>query len=117
MTDCNYCGTAIPLSFYAKLRKDRDGVNVAVRCPRCGTPHVDGEAIQPQVLPLQPGLQYRYSPWQLHMYRPVREGFYECRFREIEPQVTLLYWNGARFVYRGELVSMRGFLGWRGQWL
>ena len=114
MSDCQQCGHALPHSSYADLRWKRDQVNIPVRCVRCGMPHVRGERLQPLMLPVDRA--GRTSPWQGHHTRPPKQGMYECRFRSIEPQVSTLYWNGSRFVYQGQVVSMRDFMGWRGRW-
>ena len=113
MADCKQCGTELPDSLYARIRKAK-GLNTAVRCVRCGMPHSDGEAIQPPMMPCdRPG---RESPWQLPCYRPFLVGPYACRFRSTEPNVLVLQWNGQRFTHEGRNVSMLDFMGWRGTW-
>lgn len=54
------------------------------------------------------------SKWMPTHTRPVRSGLYECRFRDIEPRVIVLHWNGRHFTHCGEPVRMRHFLTWRG---
>lgn len=111
--NCESCSEPLAHSYYADMMHRR-GINVPVRCVRCGRPHVRGEAIQPPMMPFdRPG---RVSPWQLPCYRPFLVGPYACRFRSTEPNVLILHWNGQRFTHEGRNVSMLDFMGWRGVW-
>lgn len=114
MSDCQDCDQQLPTSSYADLRWKRDQVNIPMRCKKCGAPHVRGERIGPAMREVGDGS--RLSPWRPHNTRPPYPGWWECRFRSIEPQTTTLYWNGTRFVHQGQVVSMRDFMGWRGTW-
>lgn len=109
MTACN-----APETLYSKRMWKEKGVNTPVRCKHCGRPHVRGEPISPEMLPLGHGV--KLSPWYPHMYRPHLQGYYNCRFRSIEPQVVQLWWDGVRFTHGGRKVRMGDFLGYQGSW-
>lgn len=109
MSECH-----APETYYSTRMYRIKGINTPVRCTHCGRAHVRGEAINPEMLPM--GTGRRLSPWFPHIYRPHLPGYYECRFRSTEPRPVRLYWDGSRFLYDGQPVRMRDFMGYRGNW-
>lgn len=91
-----------------------------VTCRRCGEVYFcnDGEPrkMYPALSMYPADTDGVVSKWMPTHTRPVREGLYEARFRNIEPAVVLVVWNGVRFVvpFTGERIQMREFLTWRG---
>jgi len=104
--NCTYCGTTLHPLFSA----------ATVRCDRCGAVHhADGSVISPRMLPITTGL--KMSPWMFAHTRPIEPGIYECKFRDVEPVLTL-YWNGQQFmqVVIDKPVRCATLISWRGQW-
>lgn len=60
------------------------------------------------------------SKWMLPWTRPVREGWYELRFRTTEPHIIRALWSNGVFWgvtqvnHPYERIAMRDFLTWRG---
>lgn len=110
---CTECSAWVTLP-YAK------SVNT-VSCQRCGTTYFCNMDGPPRkfypALSMHPiDVQGVASIWMPTHTRPVKPGDYECRFRNTEPNILLLRWNGAAFVVpeTGERVQMIHFLSWRG---
>lgn len=112
---CTECGVAVTIPLKVKT----------VSCRRCGDVSFVNEGNVRRVYPalhMYPvdtkhdhGSDYPLSIWMLPWTRPVRQGFYDCRFRHTEPNVIRLWWNGVSFTTAdGQRVSMTQFLTWRG---
>ncbi len=112
--ECEACGEHVSLNAYVVSRWDMD---TGDRCTWCGTTyHVkQGQAtrISPLMLPVDVGV--RLSPWYDAKYHPAVRGLYECRYREIEPAVVRLRWNGIVWEFEGAQV-VGSMLAWRGSW-
>lgn len=114
MKHCEECGREMPYSYYAEARR-REGLNSREQCRVCGTNYTDGERIGRPIRPLDTPTHLRYSVWQLHYTRPTVAGWYHTRFRDIEPTVLKLWWNGLEFTLAdGRAIAMETFMGWRG---
>jgi hypothetical protein len=74
----------------------------------------DVSVISPEMLPID--VAARTRPWMPSHTRPIIDGWYECRFPELEPRVLRLQWLGRGFYLRGNLVDSRTLLSWRGSW-
>lgn len=114
--DCKHC--AGPLLVFEFQRKAAMQAPQMVRCQKCGSSHsllrTEIEVINPRPLPL--GMGAKQMPWRGAPTRPIDAGVYECRFRDIEPRILSLEWNGAAFFYQGQRVRMSTFMAWRGEW-
>jgi len=87
-----------------------------VRCRRCGACHnKDGYIIHPPMHPVS--YRGRISPWQLPEHRPIEPGPYEVRFRDTEPTLWRLHWDGDDFLNSQQrVVDCSTLLTWRGIW-
>lgn len=89
-----------------------------VRCRRCGTTIrcETGNAVSKPVLPLDHGNQL--GTWMLTHERPTMCGLYDVRYKELEPRVLQLYWDGRAFsiLLGGQRVSDATLLTWRGSY-
>lgn len=116
MMRCEECQAELHSGLYVR-RKWAQGW-FPVRCQGCGavhtTRHGECELIGPAMLPVAPEL--RLGPWRPHSTRPVRVGWYDCRFTDTEPRRLRLWWDGRNFTHDGQPVLMRTFMGWRGSY-
>lgn len=114
--NCVRCGTHHRFTAYIVARWTTPQNH---RCHRCGASHAilrgEVEVITPPVAPLDtPG---QLSMWFLSESRPLQPGWYDGRFRNIEPTFVRLYWTGTHFQPSPtdlRVVEMSDFMGWRG---
>lgn len=115
MYKCTECGAAVRIPV----------VVTTVSCKRCGdTLFVNDGPVRRvypalHMLPIDTkhtnGPEYPPSKWMLPWTRPVVNGWYDCRFRNTEPHVLRLWWNGRTFTTgKGEPVNCSFLLTWRG---
>ena len=106
---CSECGTTVALPSSVKT----------VTCRRCGEVYFVNDGEEPRrfypsfkMYPFEhDGIE---SKWMPTFTRPLRTGTYQCRFRNTEPNVIDLYWDGWCFRALGLRVRMTEFLTWRG---
>lgn len=118
---CAHCSASLPVPCA--------GITT-IRCARCGAVHhADGDVISPRMLPAyeeltvqsligaHPGMyRPKLSPWMLQHTRPIADGFYDVRFRDLEKPIVL-WWKSAHFYdLEARRVSERTLQSWRGAW-
>lgn len=111
---CTECGHPVSLPLSESIK--------TVTCPRCGDVSMIHDGNVRRIYPalhMHPidhvGELAAVSKWMPTRSRPVRPGWYDCRFRTTEPHVLRLQWDGKHwYSAANERVDTRQFLSWRG---
>lgn len=131
---CTECGASVTIPWHDKVRYRSSGFQgqitherivqrapiPTVSCRRCGDvcDIADDGSVSRRHASLHMHPVSHDGPlsiWMLTWTRPIKPGNYHVRFRHLEPQVFVAWWDGVNFLdTTGRRVRMGEFLTWRG---